>query len=219
MKIVIFKPVENVEYETSNAGSEAMIGGFKIKGATAWEKMSSYEADAIDDTSANRSHLEAEPMAKHFILPEGMDADVVTPVLIPAVGEENNPMSEPPYVAAHYVLQEDAAKVAAKAARLEAEAKAKTIADVAELGKKARACCQEVLDYVAGVNMTRVMSGSITPAQTVEFETTFTEAFAWLSKNYVTKAKTAIVAVPVDGVLVTQSIYDDVLAIFAKYNF
>jgi hypothetical protein len=39
-------------------------------------KLGSYEGPK-DDTSANRSYLQAEPLASHFELPEGMDEDCV----------------------------------------------------------------------------------------------------------------------------------------------
>jgi hypothetical protein len=49
------------------------------------EKMGSYEADAKDDSSKNRSYLMSEPMASHFELPEGMDEDCVSLVFVPEV--------------------------------------------------------------------------------------------------------------------------------------
>jgi hypothetical protein len=39
------------------------------------EIMGSYEAEQKDDTSANRSWLQAEPMAAHLELTEGLDKD------------------------------------------------------------------------------------------------------------------------------------------------
>ena len=59
MKILIFKKLEDNSYG---------------------DKLASYEANQIDDSSNNRSHLLAEPLASHFELPEGMDEDVVKPV-------------------------------------------------------------------------------------------------------------------------------------------
>jgi hypothetical protein len=59
MKILIFKKLEDGSYG---------------------EKLASYEADYIDNTSTNRSYLLAEPNASHFELPEGLDEDVVKPV-------------------------------------------------------------------------------------------------------------------------------------------
>lgn len=38
--------------------------------------MGSYEADVKDDSSANRSWLAAEPMAKHLELPEGLSEEL-----------------------------------------------------------------------------------------------------------------------------------------------
>jgi ElaB/YqjD/DUF883 family membrane-anchored ribosome-binding protein len=55
MKFIIFKKLEN---------------GYG-------EKMDSYEADAKDDSSKNRSYLVSEPQASHFELPEGMDEECV----------------------------------------------------------------------------------------------------------------------------------------------
>lgn len=43
--------------------------------------MGSYEAEQKDDTSANRSWLAAEPMAKHLELPEGLLEDECEAVL------------------------------------------------------------------------------------------------------------------------------------------
>lgn len=88
-------------------------------GSVSSTKMGSYEGPK-DDSSANRSYLQAEPMAAHLELPEGMDEDCVEPVevaeqVIPASGVEG----EEGYVAeqvipAHIELQENADKVLAK---------------------------------------------------------------------------------------------------------
>jgi hypothetical protein len=51
---------------------------------TLGEKMGSYEGPK-DDTSANRSYLQAEPMACHLELPEGMDEDCVDPTNIEGI--------------------------------------------------------------------------------------------------------------------------------------
>jgi hypothetical protein len=53
-------------------------------GSVSSQKMGSYEGPK-DDSSANRSHLSAEPMAAHFELPEGMDEDCVELVWVEAV--------------------------------------------------------------------------------------------------------------------------------------
>lgn len=71
----------------------------KLEDGTYGEKLGSYEGPK-DDSSANRSYLQAEPLASHFELPEGMDEDCV--VLIDVEGL--------------WVLQEDSDLVAAKAA-------------------------------------------------------------------------------------------------------
>ena len=48
-------------------------------------KLGSYEADAKDDSSRNRSYLHAEPQACHLELPEGLDEDCVEPVEVEGV--------------------------------------------------------------------------------------------------------------------------------------
>lgn len=67
MKFIIFKKLEN---------------GYG-------EKMSSYEADAKDDSSRNRSYLMSEPQASHFELPEDMDEECVSLVFVPEVLPED----------------------------------------------------------------------------------------------------------------------------------
>jgi hypothetical protein len=96
----------------------------KLEDGTFAEKLGSYEGPK-DDSSANRSYLMAEPMASHFLLPEGADEDCCVLVLveeqiIPAQGVEGEGEGEEGYVAeqiipAHYAVQEDAGLVAAKA--------------------------------------------------------------------------------------------------------
>ena len=66
-------------------------------GSVGSQKMGSYEGPK-DDTSAKRSYLQAEPMACHFELPEGMDEDCVDVVEVEGVAS----------------LQENADKVLAK---------------------------------------------------------------------------------------------------------
>lgn len=44
--------------------------------------MGSYEAEAKDDTSANRSWLLAEPVCKHLELPEGLEEELAEAVLV-----------------------------------------------------------------------------------------------------------------------------------------
>lgn len=48
----------------------------KLEDGTYGEKLGSYEG-AKDDSSANRSHLQAEPNASHFELADGVDEDCV----------------------------------------------------------------------------------------------------------------------------------------------
>jgi len=102
-------------------------------GSVSSQKMGSYEGPK-DDSSANRSYLQAEPQAAHLELPEGMDEDCVEPVWVEAVdgvdaieaqeaqgieGEEGHvPAVEAvegvDAVPAHWELQENADKVLAK---------------------------------------------------------------------------------------------------------
>lgn len=71
----------------------------KSEDGTFAEKLGSYEGEK-DDTSANRSQLEAEPKASHFLLPMGVDEDVAVLVLVDGA----------------YEIQADPALVAAKLA-------------------------------------------------------------------------------------------------------
>lgn len=60
----------------------------KLEDGSYAEKLGSYDAEAKDDSSANRSYLQAEPLASHFELPAGLDEDCVDLVWqeeIPAV--------------------------------------------------------------------------------------------------------------------------------------
>lgn len=82
----------------------------KLEDGTYGEKLGSYEGPK-DDTSANRSYLQAEPMASHFELPEGMDEDCAVLVLIPEIEVEGE------IIPARYEVQEDANKKAEKTQR------------------------------------------------------------------------------------------------------
>jgi len=53
----------------------------KLEDETYGEKIGSYEG-AKDDSSANRSHLQSEPQASHFLMPEGADEDTCVLVLV-----------------------------------------------------------------------------------------------------------------------------------------
>ena len=57
----------------------------KEQDGTYGEKMSSYESEVKDDTSTNRSWLEAEPMASHFEVPLDADSEVLVPALVEGV--------------------------------------------------------------------------------------------------------------------------------------
>jgi hypothetical protein len=97
----------------------------KLENNTYGEKMSSYQAEQKDDTSANRSYLLAEPMASHFELPENMDEDCVDLIWQEAIegveaqgieGEEDY-VPAIPAQEAKYILVENPDKVLAKRQR------------------------------------------------------------------------------------------------------
>lgn len=91
---------------------------YKREGEELGEKLGSYEASEKDDTSANRSWLQAEPMAFHIELPEGMDADCVVIQWIEEEEIESEVEGEPGVIIpAHWALLEDEELVAAKAAK------------------------------------------------------------------------------------------------------
>lgn len=54
----------------------------KLEDGSYGEKMMSYEAEDMDDTSRLRSHLASEPNASHFELLEGQDEELVVPTLV-----------------------------------------------------------------------------------------------------------------------------------------
>jgi hypothetical protein len=54
----------------------------KEQDGTYRERLSSYESEFKDDTSTNRSWLEAEPMASHFEVPLDADDEVLIPTLV-----------------------------------------------------------------------------------------------------------------------------------------
>jgi hypothetical protein len=90
-----------------------------------------------------------------------------------------------------------AQKDAEKAAKAQVEA---LIAN----GAKARGDCQRVLDLIGGFNL---LPGRSTE-QAGEMATTFAEAKQLLQDGRPGAAKAAIIAIPVDGVLVTQTMKD-----------
>lgn len=63
--------------------------------------LGNYQADAKDDTSTNRDYQQAEPLAAHIELPEGLEADTVSAAMVEDA----------------IVLSEDAEKASAKEAK------------------------------------------------------------------------------------------------------
>jgi vacuolar-type H+-ATPase subunit H len=70
----------------------------------------SYEAEVKNESSANRSHLLAEPRCAHVEMPEGADIDCLVAALVPESGDE----FEPDYMPEHYAVEEDSDKVTEK---------------------------------------------------------------------------------------------------------
>jgi hypothetical protein len=85
---------------------------FVIINKQSLEIMGHYEADAKDDSSANRSWLLAEPVCAHLEMPEGLDLDCLKAVQV----EESFDPETQLIIPAHLAVQEDAAKIAAKLA-------------------------------------------------------------------------------------------------------
>jgi hypothetical protein len=84
-----------------------------------------------------------------------------------------------------------------------------------QLGKKARQCCQEVLDLVAGYNLTR----ELTAEQITQMTTDLAQPLQALQLNRPTTARTLLSVMTPDDVLTTQEMFDDVMAVFDKYGF
>lgn len=85
--------------------------------------------------------------------------------------------------------------------------------DLISRGSKARSDCQKVLDLVGGFNL---LPGRTTD-QAGEMVSTFAQAKQHLQDGRPAAAKAAIIAIPVDGVLVTQSIKDLALDILKDW--
>lgn len=79
-----------------------------------------------------------------------------------------------------------------------------------ELGMKARKICEEVLDVVAGWNISR----ELTSEQVNQMITNFAIANTHLKNFRPNSAKTAIQEIEIDGILVTQEMYDEVIEVF-----
>lgn len=84
----------------------------------------------------------------------------------------------------------------------------------AELGKRARQCCDEVWDSITGYNMSR----GLTSEQIDTMEATFSVIAAALQAKRFDKAKTLIQAITPDGVLVTTQMITDILSVYTKYG-
>lgn len=107
-------------------------------------------------------------------------------------------------------LQKDLPGLASYKAVL--QAKAQTEALIAN-GKKARETCQRVLDLIGGFNL---LPGR-TSEQAGQMTASFSEAKQLLQDGRPTAAKTAIQAIPVDGVLVSQAMKDLAIAQLEGY--
>lgn len=83
-----------------------------------------------------------------------------------------------------------------------------------KIGRIAASVVQDVLDVIAGHNVTN----GLTVAQIDQFESTHTQILGALQSKRPAKAKGLIQAVTPDGTLVTQDMKDDVLAVFSSYG-
>lgn len=72
--------------------------------------ISHYQAEEKDDTSANRSYLQAEPICAHVELPAGVDVDVATAEML---GDEINIYADPAKLAEKAARQKEALITAA----------------------------------------------------------------------------------------------------------
>ena len=108
------------------------------------------------------------------------------------------------------ILINSLTKIANKISK--AQAKAQTEALIAN-GKKAREACNRVLDLIGGFNLLPGRTSEQAGQMTVSFE----DALEALKNGRPGAAKTAILAIPVDGNLVTQPMKDLALAELAGY--
>lgn len=83
-----------------------------------------------------------------------------------------------------------------------------------ESGLKARSCCQTVLDFIAGYNI----SSQFTPSQVTELVTQFSDIVTLLQLNRPISAKPLIQAVQVSAT-VPQYIKDHILSIIESYGY
>ena len=94
------------------------------------------------------------------------------------------------------------------------ETKRTAINQKVKLGESALRCCTEILNYIAGHNLSEVKAESAVDAM----EAAFAPILKELKNGRPYKAKKLISAVEADGVMVTQAMKDDVLLIFSKYG-
>lgn len=87
------------------------------------------------------------------------------------------------------------------------------IATLSSEGKNARLCCEEILDLIAGYNL----SNNFTAEQISQMLTEFATIDTLLSKSRPNSAKLLIAATPVSATL-SQVLKDDIMAIFNKYG-
>ena len=80
-------------------------------------------------------------------------------------------------------------------------------------GAAARQACQNVLDFIAGVNLDR----NLTSEQITSMQSTFANIQASLQASRPSLAKSLIQAVSVDGVIVTQALKDGCLDLLSSY--
>ena len=79
-------------------------------------------------------------------------------------------------------------------------------------GSGARKICTEILDIIAGYNI----ENSLSTAQKDGLEASYGPIVQALTINRPMKAKPLLVAVPVDGTIVTQEMKDEILEVYSK---
>lgn len=80
-------------------------------------------------------------------------------------------------------------------------------------GASARQACQNVLDFIAGVNLDR----NLTSEQITQMQTSFASIQLSLQAFRPSLAKSLIQAVIVDGIIVTQALKDGCLSLLSNY--
>ena len=82
------------------------------------------------------------------------------------------------------------------------------------LGRKSRLVCEEILDIIGGWNWTR----ALTQEQVTQMETTFANIQSALQALRPDRARTLIMDVEIDGVLLTQEMYNEVMEVYDNSN-